>query len=160
MWQKPQIWWGWSSKISWLLDFCSSKLLLGKCWLLTSGISLLAKDQKAIHRDKKSLIKGSGRLWPRLQQTCFASKCMHSSRPAKLFLNFANFAEHCTVYSIIHRIHSFQDVFTQASTHEAHIPSEYKKSDWVMCHRQKWRAYLNFKRIALQAQPSQFLIVS
>lgn len=55
----------------WLVDFCSSKLLFGKCWLLTWGISLLAKDQKAIHGDKKSLIKGSGRLWPRLQQTGF-----------------------------------------------------------------------------------------
>lgn len=58
-------------KTSWLVGFCSSKLLFRKCWLLTWGISLLAKDQKAIHGDKKSLIKGSGRLWPRLQQTGF-----------------------------------------------------------------------------------------
>lgn len=143
MWQKPQIWWGWSSKISWLLDFCSSKLLLGKCWLLTSGISLLAKDQKAIHRDKKSLIKGSGRLWPRLQQTCFVSKCMHSSRPAKLFLNFANFAEHCTVYSIIHHTHSFQDVFTQAHTRLTFPQSIKSLIEWCVTDKNEEHSWIS-----------------
>lgn len=38
---------------------------VGKCWLLTAEISL-TEDQKEIHCDKKTLIKGSGKLWPQL----------------------------------------------------------------------------------------------
>lgn len=75
---------------------------VGKCWLLTAGISLLAEDQKEIHRDKKSLIKGSGRLWPRLQQTCLlASVCIHLGMQNN-FRTFAKSASHCIGFNIVH----------------------------------------------------------
>lgn len=89
---------------------------VGKCWLLTAGISLLAEDQKEIHRDKKSLIKGSGRLWPRLRQTCLlASVCLHLGMQN-------NFWTLQTLHStIIHNIHSLH-----TSVHKTHIPLDHK----------------------------------
>lgn len=124
-------WWHWSTnnntKPLLAAGFCSRKLLLGKCWALTWGISLLAKDQKAIHRDKKSLITGSGRLWPRLQQTGSVSiACVHPCRQSY-------FRTSQTLQSRTHCLYSFPECL-RTGAHKA--PRELEL-EWTTCHRQK-----------------------
>lgn len=120
---------------------------VGKCWLLTAGISLLIEDQKEIHRDKKSLIKGSGRLWPRLQQTCLlGSVCIHlgMQEPVrKWFLNFANSTLHLTVYSIIHHTRGFQNVCTPAHTRLIFPQSIKSLIEWCVAHKNEEHIWIS-----------------
>lgn len=116
---------------------------VGKCWLLTAGISLFAKDQKEIHGDKKSLIKGSGRLWPRLQQTCLlASVCIHLGMQNK-FWTLQNFAQHCTLYSVIYRIHSFQIVRTHACRRLTFPHSIKSLTEWCVTHKNEEHIWMS-----------------
>lgn len=113
------------SEISAAPSYCSPS------WLLTFGILLLAEDQKAIRCDKKSLIKGSGSLWQRLQETCFVSKCLHSTGCCKLiFWTVQTLPEH-------HFIHiQFHTKSRYSTTHKAQSPTEHIKSDWMIWRRQ------------------------
>lgn len=103
------------------------------CWLLEFYFS--PKIRRRSVATKKSLIKGSGSLWQRLQETCFVSKCLHSTGCCKLiFWTVQTLPEHHFVRTAIHI--QFHTKSRYSTTHKAQSPTEHIKSDWMIWRRQ------------------------
>lgn len=121
-----QIWRCWNSKTSWLVDFCSSKLLCGEvltadCRTFTShqGSEGDPLWQKVRHERLRPTVT---KITAKLLVSRSMDPSLNGGTKQKTFPNFANWARHQIRYKIIHQ-------WLTACLNKSHKPSEQKMYD-------------------------------